>query len=336
MRIAVAISGGVDSAVTAQLLSKDGHEVVLCHFLMSDAGEKSALDAKRVAEHLKLPFFLLDLRSEFESCVVQPFIKEYLLAHTPNPCVHCNPNFKFKNLIAFADREGCEKVATGHYAIIKDGRLFQAKNQKKDQSYFLSRLSVEQLKRIVFPLGEYTKEEVRKLAAEWSIPVAAKHDSQEICFIPGDDYEAFLRARAPESFIPGEILDTAGNKCGTHVGLPSYTIGQRKKIGAHCVRKYVVRIDKENNRVIIGGNEDLEQKTVLLTDTRWLVKPASETFEAEAKIRSVSAPKKCLVKVLPDGRTELEFALPERAAAMGQAGVIYLSGEVLGAGIITI
>lgn len=336
MRIAVAISGGVDSAVTAQLLSKDGHEVVLCHFLMSDAGEKSALDAKRVAEHLKLPFFLLELRSEFESCVVQPFIKEYLLAHTPNPCVHCNPNFKFKNLIAFADREGCEKVATGHYAIIKDGRLFQAKNQKKDQSYFLSRLSVEQLKRIVFPLGEYTKEEVRKLAAEFGIPVAAKHDSQEICFIPGDDYEAFLRARAPESFIPGEILDTAGNKCGTHVGLPSYTIGQRKKIGAHCVRKYVVRIDKENNRVIIGGNEDLEQKTVLLTDTRWLVKPASETFEAEAKIRSVSAPKKCLVKVLPDGRTELEFALPERAAAMGQAGVIYLSGEVLGAGIITI
>ena len=336
MRISVAISGGVDSAVTAQLLSKDGHEVVLCHFLMSDAGEKSALDAKRVAEHLKLPFFLLELRSEFESCVVQPFIKEYLLAHTPNPCVHCNPNFKFKNLIAFADREGCEKVATGHYAIIKDGRLFQAKNQKKDQSYFLSRLSVEQLKRIVFPLGEYTKEEVRKLAAEFGIPVAAKHDSQEICFIPGDDYEAFLRARAPESFIPGEILDTAGNKCGTHVGLPSYTIGQRKKIGAHCVRKYVVRIDKENNRVIIGGNEDLEQKTVLLPDTRWLVKPASETFEAEAKIRSVSAPKKCLVKVLPDGRTELEFALPERAAAAGQAGVIYLSGEVLGAGIITI
>ena len=336
MRIAVAISGGVDSAVTAQLLSKDGHEVVLCHFLMSDAGEKSALDAKRVAEHLKLPFFLLDLRSEFESCVVQPFIKEYLLAHTPNPCVYCNPNFKFKNLIAFADREGCAKVATGHYAVVKDGRLFQAKNQKKDQSYFLSRLSVEQLNRIVFPLGEYTKEEVRKLAAEWSIPVAAKHDSQEICFIPGDDYEAFLRARAPESFIPGEILDTAGNKCGTHVGLPSYTIGQRKKIGAHCVRKYVVRIDKENNRVIIGGNEDLEQKTVLLTDTRWLVKPTSETFEAEAKIRSVSAPKKCLVKVLPDGRTELEFALPERAAARGQAGVIYLSGEVLGAGIITI
>ncbi|MBR4820727.1 7-cyano-7-deazaguanine synthase, partial [bacterium] len=178
MRIAVAISGGVDSAVTAQLLSKDGHEVVLCHFLMSDAGEKSALDAKRVAEHLKLPFFLLDLRSEFESCVVQPFIKEYLLAHTPNPCVYCNPNFKFKNLIAFADREGCAKVATGHYAVVKDGRLFQAKNQKKDQSYFLSRLSVEQLNRIVFPLGEYTKEEVRKLAAEWSIPVAAKHDSQ--------------------------------------------------------------------------------------------------------------------------------------------------------------
>ena len=335
MRIAVAISGGVDSAVTAKMLSEKGHDVLLCHFLMSDAGEKSALDAKHVAEHLMLPFFLLDLRSEFETCVVKPFIKEYLLAHTPNPCVNCNPNFKFKNLIDFADREHCEKVATGHYAIVKDGRLFQAKNQKKDQSYFLSRLTNEQLKRIVFPLGEFTKEEVRKLANEYGIPVAEKHDSQEICFIPGDDYEAFLRERAPESFVPGEITDTEGNVVGTHVGLPSYTIGQRKKIGAHCVRKYVVRIDRENNRVIIGGNEDLEQKTVKLTDMRWLVKPESETFEAEAKIRSVSAPKKCLVRVLPDGQTVLEFAAPERAAAAGQAGVIYLSGEVLGAGIIT-
>lgn len=336
MKIAVAISGGVDSAVSALLLKEAGHDVLLCHFLMSDAGSRGAEDAKRVAEHLKLPFFLLDLRSEFESCVVKPFIDEYLFARTPNPCVNCNPNFKFKNLIAFADRESCDKVATGHYAVVKDGRLFQAKNIKKDQSYFLSRLFPEQIRRIVFPLGEYVKEEVRRIAGEKGIPVAAKHDSQEICFIPGDDYEAFLRERAPESFVPGDILDTEGNVVGKHVGLPSYTIGQRKKIGAHLVRKYVVRIDREKNSVIIGGNEDLEQKIVTLSDTRWLVKPESETFEAEAKIRSVSTPKKCLVRVLPEGQTELEFALPERAAAAGQAGVIYRSGEVLGAGIITI
>lgn len=334
MKIAVAISGGVDSAVSALLLKEAGHDVLLCHFLMSDAGSLGAEDAKRVAEHLKLPFFLLDLRSEFESCVVKPFIDEYLFARTPNPCVNCNPNFKFKNLIAFADRESCDKVATGHYAVVKDGRLFQAKNIKKDQSYFLSRLFPEQIRRIVFPLGEYVKEEVRRIAGEKGIPVAAKHDSQEICFIPGDDYEAFLRERAPESFVPGDILDTEGNVVGKHVGLPSYTIGQRKKIGAHLVRKYVVRIDREKNSVIIGGNEDLEQKIVTLSDTRWLVKPESETFEAEAKIRSVSTPKKCLVRVLPEGLTELEFALPERAAAAGQAGVIYRSGEVLGAGII--
>ncbi|MBP5627941.1 tRNA 2-thiouridine(34) synthase MnmA [bacterium] len=334
MKIAVAISGGVDSAVSAKLLSEQGHDVVLCHFLMSDAGEKGAIDARRVAEHLKRPFFLLDLRNEFEGCVVRPFIEEYLRARTPNPCVNCNPNFKFKQLIAFADKEGCDRVATGHYAIVKEGRLFQAKNQKKDQSYFLSRLSAEQLKRIVFPLGGYAKEEVRKLAADYGIPVAAKHDSQEICFIPGDDYEAFLRERAPESFVPGDILDTEGNVVGKHVGLPSYTIGQRKKIGAHLVRKYVVRIDKENNSVVIGGNEDLEQKIVTLSDTRWLRNPESDSFEAEAKIRSVSAPKKCLVRVLPNGLTELEFAAPERAAAKGQAGVIYRSGEVLGAGII--
>ncbi|MBO7543141.1 tRNA 2-thiouridine(34) synthase MnmA [bacterium] len=336
MKIAVAISGGVDSAVSALLLKEAGHDVLLCHFLMSDAGSLGAEDAKRVAEHLKLPFFLLDLRSEFESCVVKPFIDEYLFARTPNPCVNCNPNFKFKNLIAFADRESCDKVATGHYAVVKDGRLFQAKNIKKDQSYFLSRLFPEQIRRIVFPLGEYVKEEVRRIAGEKGIPVAAKHDSQEICFIPGDDYEAFLREREPGSFVPGDIVDTEGNVVGEHVGLPSYTIGQRKKIGAHLVRKYVVRIDKENNSVVIGGNEDLEQKIVTLSDTRWLVKPESETFEAEAKIRSVSTPKKCLVRVLPEGQTELEFALPERAAAAGQAGVIYRSGEVLGAGIITI
>lgn len=335
MKIAVAISGGVDSAVSALLLKEAGHDVLLCHFLMSDAGSLGAEDAKRVAEHLKLPFFLLDLRSEFESCVVKPFIDEYLFARTPNPCVNCNPNFKFKNLIAFADRESCDKVATGHYAVVKDGRLFQAKNIKKDQSYFLSRLFPEQIRRIVFPLGEYVKEEVRRIAGEKGIPVAAKHDSQEICFIPGDDYEAFLREREPGSFVPGDIVDTEGNVVGEHVGLPSYTIGQRKKIGAHLVRKYVVKIDKENNRVVIGGNEDLEQKIVTLSDTRWLVKPESETFEAEAKIRSVSTPKKCLVRVLPAGLTELEFALPERAVTPGQTGVIYLSGEVLGAGTIT-
>lgn len=335
MRIAVAISGGVDSSVCAKLLLEEGHEVVLCHFLMSDKGEAAVPDAKRVAEFFGLPFVLKDLRSAFEERVVAPFIREYLNARTPNPCVLCNPTFKFRELIAAADEAGCELAATGHYAVVRDGRLFEAKDLKKDQSYFLARLSHEQLKRIVFPLGGFSKPEVREIAKAAGIPVAEKHDSQEICFIPGDDYEAFLKTRAPEAFSPGEIVDTEGRAVGEHVGLPAYTIGQRKKIGAHCERKYVVKIDKENNRVTIGGNEDLARKEVLLEEVSFILPAAEKTFRAAAKIRSTSPPKPCLVSVLERGRASLVFDEPERAVTPGQTGVIYLSGEVLGAGTIT-
>lgn len=341
MRVLVAISGGVDSAVSAYLLGKQGCEVLAAHFLTSDKGLAAAEDAKRVAEALKIRLVVKDLRETFEERVVRPFVREYLRARTPNPCVNCNPNFKFRELLAIADEEGCQMAATGHYArIVRDpkggrARLFAAANVKKDQSYFLSRLSPEQLSRLVFPLGEMTKEEVRQIAAEAGIPVAQKRDSQEICFIPNDDYEAFLRERAPEAFVPGPIRDVSGEEAGCHCGLPAYTVGQRKKIGAHRVRKYVVRIDKGENAVVIGGNEDLMRKEVPLEDVSWLEEPDSDSFSAECKIRSTSPPKPCRVKILPGGKALVEFAEPERAVTPGQAGVLYRSGEVLGEGTIS-
>ncbi|MBR5901391.1 tRNA 2-thiouridine(34) synthase MnmA [bacterium] len=340
MRILVAISGGVDSAVSAYLLKKAGHEVLTAHFLTSERGASAAEDAKRVAAALGVQCEIRDLRERFEETVVKPFVEEYLRARTPNPCVNCNPNFKFRELLSLADEMDCEMAATGHYARIErdeNGRahLMAAANLKKDQSYFLSRLGYDQISRIIFPLGGMTKDEVREIAAKAGIPVAQKRDSQEICFIPNDDYEAFLKERAPESFEPGVILDTNGREAGSHVGLPAYTIGQRKKIGAHCVRKYVVRLDKAENLVVIGDNEDLLKKEVLLEDMAWLQPPRGESFPAECKIRSTSLPKKCGVKLLPGGKALIEFAEPERAVTPGQAGVVYLSGEVLGEGTIS-
>lgn len=339
MRILVAISGGVDSAVSAYLLKKAGHEVLTAHFLTSERGCAAAEDAKRVAAALGVECVLKDLRERFEETVVKPFIKEYLQARTPNPCVNCNPNFKFRELLSLADELECEMAATGHYARIERdiaGRahLLAAANWKKDQSYFLSRLSYDQISRIVFPLGGMEKEEVREIAAKAGLPVARKRDSQEICFIPNDDYEAFLKERVPDSFKPGVICDVSGREAGTHVGLPAYTIGQRKKIGAHCVRKYVVRIEKQENRVIIGENEDLLKKEALLEDMAWLQPPPGEEFNAECKIRSTSLPKKCRVKILSKEKVLIEFAEPERAVTPGQAGVVYCSGEVLGEGTI--
>lgn len=340
MRILVAISGGVDSAVSAYLLKKAGHEVLTAHFLTSERGVSAAEDAKRVAAALGVRCEIKDLREKFEETVVRPFVKEYLRARTPNPCVNCNPNFKFRELLSLADELECERAATGHYARIERdpaGRahLLPAADLKKDQSYFLSRLSYDQISRIIFPLGDLIKEEVRKIAAQAGIPVAEKRDSQEICFIPNDDYESFLKARAPESFKPGVICDTSGRDLGSHVGLPAYTIGQRKKIGAHCARKYVIRLEREANRVVIGDNEDLFKGEALLEDVVWLQPPPGDSFSAECKIRSTSPPKPCTVRILRSGEALLEFAEPERAVTPGQAGVIYRSGEVLGEGTIS-
>ena len=339
MKILVAVSGGVDSAVCALLLKNQGHEVSLVHFVMHKAGVKNLPDVRRVAEVLQLPLYEKFLEAEFEEKVTKFFISEYLSGRTPNPCVRCNPTFKFFQLLALGDELGCEKVATGHYAKVTvdaEGKphLWEGDNPKKDQSYFLSGLSAEQLKRVVFPLAGYCKDETRRKACEAGIPVAQKKDSQEICFVPNDDYPAFLLQRAPEAFKPGPICDVTGTKTGEHAGLPYYTIGQRKGIGAHCARKYVVRLDAENNTVIIGDNSDLITSEVKLGNFHWINEKPEKSFWAKAKIRSTSPPKECEVILKKENTVLLRFKEPERAAAPGQAGVVYAAGEVLGAGTI--
>jgi tRNA-specific 2-thiouridylase len=245
MRVAVAMSGGVDSSVAAALLQKQGHEVIglTMRFHLARAGEdaapcggsKSTEDAKKVCRSLGIKHYSFDFTAALEKEVIANFYREYLLGRTPNPCVRCNKSVKFNGLLKKALSLGARFLATGHYArVIQDGSSFslgKAQDLAKDQSYFLYRLSQRQLKRILFPLGDYTKHEVRQMAREFNLPVADKPDSQEICFLAGGDYRKFVQSHAPQAAKPGPVLDTAGARVGTHKGIAFYTIGQREGLG---------------------------------------------------------------------------------------------------------
>jgi tRNA-specific 2-thiouridylase len=350
-RLVAALSGGVDSAVTARLLLEAGYEVLGVHLrlwwdpqdrLLCDRIEKNEADARAVAECIGIPFRVLDLRALFEERVVAPFVEAYRQGLTPNPCILCNPAIKMGALLDWALENGYGGVATGHYARIvrneRSGRweLHRAADAHKDQSYFLSRLSQHQLAHFHTPLADRHKGDVRALATRWGLPVVEKSESQEICFIADDDYRRFLAGRLPEGGA-GPIVEEGGRVVGRHAGIHHYTVGQRRGLGVSAPHPlYVVRLCPESQSVVIGPQESLLARSLETGPVTWgAIETLSEPCRARIKIRyrTVAVPG-TLYPVEAGGRVRVEFDQPVRAIAPGQTAVFYdEAGEVvLGAG----
>lgn len=353
-KVVVAMSGGVDSSVCAYLLKKHGYEVVgMTMQIWQDAPEETRLkeggccsigavyDARRVADKIGIPYYVINLKDYFNEKVIANFIKEYLEGRTPNPCIVCNRYLKFDALLKKAMEIDAFYIATGHYSKIEydssRGRYILKKSidSTKDQSYALYNLTQFQLEHILLPLGNYTKQEIRKIAEEAGLSVAKKPDSQEICFV-NTDYKDFLKKRVPEKIIPGLFLDKKGNILGEHRGIPFYTIGQRRGLGISAGKPlYVVDIDAERNAVIVGSEEDLFVKEFIACHMNWI---AIDELKAEkrvnAKIRYNFNEKPAKIIPLDQDQVKVIFDEPQKAVTPGQAVVFYENDTVVGGGII--
>ena len=349
-RVVIAMSGGVDSSVSAALLQEQGYEVIGVSLQLYDPAPREpgcrvktccslddVLDAGRVAKKLGIPFEVIDMRAEFKERVIDYFIAEYTAGRTPNPCIRCNDLIKFELLLNKAKEMGAELLATGHYARIsgdENGRkwLLSGLDSRKDQSYFLFTLTQEQLKQILFPVGMLEKGAVRKLAAGFNLPVAQKHESQEICFIPDNDYVKFLESHGVVR-TPGDIVTGDGTVVGHHLGLHRYTIGQRKGLGIAWQHPLHVRaINTENNRIVVGERHELETAALTAVRATWSNTPVVSEFRAACRIRYRHTPAPCRVVVLPDDRFEVHFDVPQTSVTPGQAAVLYDGERVLGGG----
>ncbi len=363
-RILLALSGGVDSSASAILLRGQGYDLVGCTMQLWDARRhpapegavragrccslNDAYDARRVAEKLGFPFYLLNLEEEFQKRVVEPFVEGYLSGTTPIPCVACNTFLKFDRLVAFAASVGIELVATGHYARVEeeDGifSLYRATDRDRDQTYFLFELTQAQLSRIRFPLGRYRKPEVREIARQWGLATAAKPDSQEICFVPDGDYAGFIRRFAAgsspglpvlgEDGPPGRILFRDGTPLGTHHGIYRFTVGQRRGLGiAHRRPLYVMRLDPASNTVYVGYQEDVFSRQAVVEGVNWILPALPDApLRAAVKIRSTHREAPATVFPLGPGTARIEFDEPQLAVTPGQAAVFYAGERVLGGG----
>lgn len=342
MMIAVAMSGGVDSSAAAVLLKERGEEIVgLSMQLWRNNGRCCSLDdlwdARRVAGQLAIPYYVLNLEKDFENTVVAPFVDTYLRGETPSPCILCNNYVKFHHLVEKAAGIGADRVATGHYARVKYdealGRwlLLRGKDRNKDQSYFLFGMTQEQLSKTVFPLGELTKPEVREIARRAGLPTSEKAESQEICFVEGRSYADFVEEYAgTETRTPGEIVTESGDVVGTHAGIHKYTVGQRKGIGSAGRPQYVVRIEPELNRIVIG--DDPQKKRFTVRDHNWIaLEKLSEPIRCDVQIRNRYEPRPAMVS-LAGGQVTVEFDEPQRAITPGQAAVFYWDDVVVGGG----
>jgi tRNA-uridine 2-sulfurtransferase len=358
MRIVAALSGGVDSAVAASRLLREGADVVGVHYRTgveaegasaarsrSCCGADDARDARAVAAALGIPFYVLDVSEVFSTAVIGAFVAAYAAGRTPNPCVDCNRSVKFGRLADLARGFGAEAVATGHYARVlagEDGRprLLRGVDERKDQSYVLAGLSIEQLRHARFPLGSSTKEEVRAEARSLGLPVAEKPDSQELCFVPSGDHRSVLSERAPGLLREGDVVDAEGRTLGRHGGAAAFTLGQRRGHGvAAATALHVTAVDPRRNVVTLGPREACLRRAVTVADVnpldadpaRWAV---GETHEIEARVRHGQPPIPATATRLESGLVEATFSEPVFAPAAGQAFVAYRGDAVLFAGTI--
>jgi tRNA-specific 2-thiouridylase len=340
VKIVCAMSGGVDSSVSAALLREQGHDVV--GLFMRNGVEHpgrsakqgccsaaDAADARRVADRLGIPFYALDFSREF-SRIVDDFVAEYGRGRTPNPCIVCNQALKFGRLLDYADAVGATHVATGHYARLEDRRLRRGRDASKDQSYVLFSLARRQLDRTLLPVGSLSKEEVREAARRFKLPVSQKPESMEICFVPDNDYRRLIRERTETR--EGPVVDLQGRLLGRHAGIQNFTIGQRQGLGIALGRPaYVVGLEAGTNTVVVGFADDLLASALVARRINWLIERPLEPFEADVQIRAhhTAAP----AVLYPQGNAvRAEFVEPVRAVAPGQAAVFYRGDEVIGGG----
>jgi tRNA-specific 2-thiouridylase len=368
-RIVLAMSGGVDSSVAAHLLKEAGHEVIGVFMRHGEEAQEAcaadgppgfqlpifnpraahkqgccsasdAEDARRVADRLDIPFYALNLQAEFRR-IVDYFIEEYTRGRTPNPCVMCNNWLKFGKLFDYADSIGAEFVATGHYARLEGNsaggasgpQLLRGIDNSKDQSYVLFGIDRRLLARMMLPVGEFRKPQIRALAAKINLRVADKKDSQEICFVTSGKHDEFVRQRRRGASTAGEIVTTEGRIVGTHPGIERFTIGQRKGLRVAMGEPYfVVRIDPATRQVVIGRQEELARTELTAAECNWLADPPGGEFTCQAKIRYNSPPAAATACLLPAGRLRVRFDQPRHGVAPGQAVVLYDGEQVLGGG----
>lgn len=347
-KVVVAMSGGVDSSVAAALLKQEGYEVIGATMEIAPRNSPAgglpgpAESARKVASVLGIPHRIVDLRDIFAEKVIAAFCQEYSRGRTPNPCVRCNRHIKFGALLEWADEQGADFFATGHYARIEsneypDGRLLKKGiDANKDQSYFLHDLTQGQLSRALFPVGGYTKDRVKEMAREMKLPSADRPESQEICFVPNNKYAEFVKDYAPQAESPGPIVNKEGKTLGKHRGILYYTIGQRQGLGISAAEPlYVIAIDPWRNAIVVGNKEDTYGGELIATNLNWIaISPPEQPIRVKAKIRYRHPEAEAIVMPLDADRVLVKFAEPQMAITPGQSVVFYFEDTVVGGGTI--